>query len=63
VLDPFAGIGSTGYEALRLRRQFVGIELKESYFRSAAENCERALLQRQQMSMFDLAPVASGGEE
>jgi DNA modification methylase len=35
VLDPFAGIGSTGVMALRARRRFIGIELKESYFRHA----------------------------
>jgi DNA modification methylase len=28
VLDPFAGIGSTGFEALRHGRRFVGVELK-----------------------------------
>lgn len=39
VLDPFDGIGSTGYEALRMGRRHLGIELKESYFRLAVENC------------------------
>lgn len=33
VMSPFAGIGSEGYMALKLRRNFVGIELKESYWR------------------------------
>jgi len=33
VLSPFAGIGSEGYMAMKLRRRFVGIELKESYWR------------------------------
>lgn len=41
VLDPFDGIGSTGYEALRMSRRHLGIELKESYFRLAVENCRR----------------------
>ena len=35
VLSPFMGIGSEGVVALRLRRKFVGIELKESYWRQA----------------------------
>lgn len=35
VLSPFMGVGSEGYCALKLRRRFVGIELKESYWRSA----------------------------
>src|SRR5690606_19257605 len=42
VLDPFAGIGSTGHEAIRLGRKFVGVELKASYFNVAARNLEAA---------------------
>jgi DNA modification methylase len=42
VLSPFMGIGSEGYEAVKAKRRFVGIELKESYFRQAVKNLERA---------------------
>ncbi len=35
ILSPFAGIGSEGYEAIRLGRRFIGIELKEEYWRAA----------------------------
>lgn len=42
VLSPFAGIGSEGYVALRHGRQFVGIELKQSYYAAARRNLERA---------------------
>lgn len=35
VLSPFMGIGSEGVCALRLGRKFIGIELKESYWRQA----------------------------
>lgn len=42
VLSPFAGIGSEGYVALQLGRKFVGVELKESYFRQAAANLGQA---------------------
>lgn len=38
VLSPFAGIGSEGYVALGMGRQFVGIELKESYAKQAINN-------------------------
>jgi DNA modification methylase len=31
------GIGSEGVTALKLRRRFLGIELKESYWRQAAK--------------------------
>lgn len=43
VLDPFAGIGSVPYMALRMDRQAIGIELKESYYKCAVDNCEKAL--------------------
>jgi DNA modification methylase len=35
VLSPFMGIGSEGVVSLRTKRKFVGVELKESYFRQA----------------------------
>lgn len=42
VLSPFAGIGSEGFAALEMGRKFVGIELKESYYRQAALNLQAA---------------------
>lgn len=38
VLSPFAGIGSEGYEAVRMGRKFMGIELKKSYYDVAVKN-------------------------
>ena len=38
----FAGIGSTLYQALTMNRHAYGIELKESYYEQAVENCKRA---------------------
>lgn len=38
VLSPFMGIGSEGVAAMRLRRRFVGVELKESYWSQAVRN-------------------------
>ena len=40
VLSPFAGIGSEGVVSLQLGRKFVGVELKPSYYRIAADNLE-----------------------
>jgi hypothetical protein len=40
VLDPFAGIGSTGHVAIIEGRRFVGIELKESYWKVACDNLQ-----------------------
>ena len=42
VLSPFAGIGSEGYVSLQMNRKFVGIELKESYYKQAADNLKSA---------------------
>lgn len=47
VLSPFAGIGSEGYVALKNDRQFIGVELKESYFRQAVGNLESAVREHQ----------------
>lgn len=46
VLSPFMGIGSEGFKALQLGRQFIGIELKESYFNIARKNLEEALAEK-----------------
>lgn len=38
VLSPFAGIGSEGVVALQMSRKFIGVELKESYYKQALYN-------------------------
>lgn len=43
VLSPFAGIGSEGHVALQMGRKFVGVELKQSYYRQAVRNLHNAL--------------------
>ena len=42
VLDPFSGIGSTGYVALLQERKFIGIELKEVYYNQSVANLKMA---------------------
>jgi DNA modification methylase len=42
VLSPFAGIGSEGFEAVKAGRRFIGMELKESYYKQACKNLKRA---------------------
>jgi DNA modification methylase len=37
-LSPFAGIGSEGYQAIKMGRKFIGIELKQSYYNCAVKN-------------------------
>lgn len=42
VFSPFAGIGSEGYQAVKMGRKFIGSELKESYFKQACANLTNA---------------------
>jgi len=50
VLSPFAGIGSEGVMALKQRRRFIGVELKESYWTQA---CRYLDAQDAQDDLFD----------
>lgn len=54
VLSPFAGIGSEGFVAREMRRRFVGVELKESYFKQAAANLAAAGSQRDLFEGFSI---------
>ena len=42
ILSPFAGIGSEGYVSLKKGRRFIGMELKESYYKQASINLQEA---------------------
>jgi len=42
VMDPFNGIGSTGYEAVKARRKYLGFELKPEYAAQANRNLQDA---------------------
>lgn len=62
VLSPCAGIGSEGYEAVRLGRRFLGVELKPAYYRVAARNLAKAERARDAATLFDAAePSTSTG--
>jgi len=52
VLSPFAGIGSEGYESLRLGRKFIGIELKDAYYHRAIDNLKDAEIVDKQQELF-----------
>lgn len=49
VFDPFTGIGSTGYKALKMGRKFIGCELKKSYFQQACGNLKAAEVQQESL--------------
>jgi DNA modification methylase len=52
VLSPFTGIGSEGVVSLRNHRKFVGVELKDSYFRQASKYVQMA--ENTSASLFDI---------
>jgi hypothetical protein len=54
VLSPFAGIGSEGFEAVRLGRRYWGCELKPSYYKTAVNNLKTAETMKTQGSLLDV---------
>lgn len=42
VLSPFGGIASEGYQAVKMERKFIGIELKPSYWQQGVANLKNA---------------------
>jgi len=52
VFSPFAGIGSEGYQALKMGRKFIGVELKQSYFNQAVLHLESVEKNGNQMRLF-----------
>lgn len=47
VHSPFMGIGSEGHEALKMKRRFIGAELKTSYYEQAVRNLAEAASDKQ----------------
>lgn len=52
VLDPFNGIGSTGDQAIRFGRKYIGIELKPEYYQVAVRNLRKAESDLQVVDLF-----------
>jgi DNA modification methylase len=52
VLTPFLGIGSEAYEAVKLGRKAIGIELKPSYWSTAVDNLRRLDAEMSVPSLF-----------
>ena len=53
ILSPFGGIGSEGVGAIRSRRKYIGIELKQSYFEAAVKFLESEEREQQLPSLFE----------
>lgn len=54
VFTPFMGIGSEVYQAVKMGRKGIGIELKDAYFEQAVKNLEQLDNSKKQISLFDL---------
>lgn len=52
VFTPFLGIGSEVYQALKMNRRGIGIELKKSYFDIAVKNCLNATAEKSQLTLI-----------
>jgi DNA modification methylase len=52
ILSPFGGIGSEGYQALKMDRKSISIELKDSYFNLNVKNHRNAIEKKGQLKMF-----------
>ena len=46
VFTPFMGIGSEAYQAVKMGRRAIGIELKDSYYAQSVKNLQRAEAQQ-----------------
>lgn len=61
VLDPFGGLMTVPYRAVKLKRKGIGIELSTAYWRDGAIYCEAAEREMAMPSLFDFDLTAAGG--
>lgn len=57
VFDPFAGIGSVPYQALKMGRRARGTELNGDYWAVACGYCEKVMAAESVPTLFDLAAL------
>lgn len=53
ILDPFSGIGSTGFISLEQDRKYLGIELKKEYYKTSINNLDLQLELKKQKLLFE----------
>jgi hypothetical protein len=54
VFTPFMGIGSEVFQAIKMKRFGIGVELKESYYKVAVKNCKAATESNKQILLTDI---------
>ena len=57
ILDPFGGIGSTPYQAMKFGRKAIAIELKPEWFKWIVRNVKDAKREAGQVDLFAMAGV------
>lgn len=62
VLDPFSGIGSTGFVAIKNGRKYLGFELKKSYFDQSVKNLAKAVYEAKKPKQVGLGSFSVGGD-
>lgn len=62
MLTPFAGIGSEVYQAVKMGRRGIGIELKKSYFDIAVRNVRDAEASLNQATLLDFIGEGDGDD-
>ena len=63
VFTPFLGIGSEVYQAVKMKRKGIGIELKPAYFEAAVTNVKMAEMEMNQTTLFDFIEGNDEGAE
>ena len=59
VFTPFMGIGSEVYQAAKMGRKAIGIELKDVYFEQAVKNIHMLENEKNQMNIFDFIEASN----
>ena len=59
VFDPFAGLGTVPYCAVKLKRRGIGVELSPTYHAEAVRYCEAAAQRGAAPSLFDVTDEAA----
>lgn len=62
ILDPFSGLFTVPYTAVKMRRRAYGIELHYPYFRDGVKYCQDAEIQAVAPTLFDLAALEAGND-
>lgn len=63
VMDPFSGLGTVPYCALKLGRRGFGVELNPGYFADSVAYCEAAARDRAMPGLFDVIATEERTEE